>query len=267
MAAIEITGLSKSYGAMRALSSVDLRVEPGEMVALIGASGSGKSTLIRALAGLVAGDAGRGGKVILLGRRMQAGGRIAHDARRLRADIGVVFQQFNLVGRLSVLQNVLIGRLGRIPAWRGTLGLFTRAEKQSAMQALDRVGIAGTALQRAATLSGGQQQRAAIARTLVQGAEVILADEPIASLDPGSAKRVMEILARINREDGITVLVSLHQVDYAFRYCHRTVGLRAGRITYDGPSAALTRSFLVDLYGADSEELVIGRLREVPALA
>lgn len=262
--AIEVNGLSKTFRKHRALNNVSLAVERGEMVALIGASGSGKSTLIRLISGLERGDkaagkngTGNSGRIQVLGSAVQDGGQLNGDIRHLRARIGVIFQQFNLVNRLSLLTNVVLGVLGRIPAWRGTLGLFTREEKMSAMEALRRVGIDQYAGQRASTLSGGQQQRAAIARALMQGAEVLLADEPIASLDPESARRVMENMSRINREDGITIMVSLHQVAYAMRYCPRTVALRAGEVVYDGPSEALTPSFLRELYGADSEELVM----------
>jgi len=179
----------------------------------------------------------------------------------------VVFQQFNLVGRLSLLTNVVLGVLGRIPAWRGALGWFTRSERMQAMEAMHRVGIGQYATQRASTLSGGQQQRAAIARAMVQRAEIILADEPIASLDPEAARRVMETLSRINHDDGITVVVSLHQVDFAIRFCPRTIALNQGRIVYDGPSTALTPHFLRELYGAQSEELILAgplRAREQP---
>lgn len=262
--AIEVNGLSKTFRKHLALNNVSLSVEQGEMVALIGASGSGKSTLIRLISGLERGDKaagsnqpGNSGRIQVLGASVQDSGQINKNIRSLRARIGVIFQQFNLVSRLSLLTNVVLGVLGRIPAWRGTLGLFTREEKMLAMEALRRVGMDQYAGQRASTLSGGQQQRAAIARALMQGAEVLLADEPIASLDPESARRVMENMARINREDGITIVVSLHQVAYAMRYCPRTVALRAGEIVYDGPSEALTPSFLRELYGADSEELVM----------
>ncbi len=247
-AAISIEGLSKRFGRRQALDSVDLQVAKGEMVALIGASGSGKSTLIRHIAGLALAD---GGRIETFGLETQSKGRASRDLRRLRVRIGVVFQQFNLVGRLSLLTNVLTGRLGRIPAWRGYLFRFTRDEKRQAMRALDRVGLADYAAQRTSTLSGGQQQRAAIARALVQGAEVLLADEPIASLDPEAARRVMEILERINREDGVTVMVSLHQVGFALASCPRTVALKDGRVVYDGPSSALNPEKLIDLYGAE----------------
>jgi phosphonate transport system ATP-binding protein len=247
--AIRISQLSKTYGRRKALDNIELTVEPGEMVALIGASGSGKSTLLRHIAGLVTADRDHTGEIAVLERPVQRAGRLASDIRRQRARIGVVFQQFNLVNRLSVLSNVLTGTLGRIPAWRGALGLFSRRETREALQALARVGMAECALQRASTLSGGQQQRVAIARTLVQEAEIILADEPIASLDPESSRRVMEILTRINQEDGKTVLVSLHQVNYALKYCRRAVALKDGRIAYDGPSHALTPELLNALYG------------------
>jgi phosphonate transport system ATP-binding protein len=257
--AIAISQLSKSFQrGTRALSEVSLNVDRGEMVALIGASGSGKSTLLRHVSGLTIGDRNGGAaRVEVLGRAIQHHGRLASEARSIRADVGMVFQQFNLVNRLSVLTNVLLGTLGRIPAWRGTLGLFSAAEKRTAMEALDRVGMARFAGQRASTLSGGQQQRVAIARTLVQKARVVIADEPIASLDPASANKVMETLASINREDGITVVVSLHQVNYAVKYCPRTVAMRAGSVIHDGPSTALTPEFLTQLYGADSEELIV----------
>ena len=256
--AIAVRGLSKTFRERRAVGDVSFTVDDGEMVALIGASGSGKSTLIRLISGLEVGDKRAGAcRVEVLGGTVQRDGRIAGQARQIRARVAVIFQQFNLVGRLSLLINVVLGTLGRMPAWRGNLGLFTRHEKLKAMEALRRVGMEQYAGQRASTLSGGQQQRGAIARALMQQAEILLADEPIASLDPESARRVMENLARVNREDRITVIVSLHQVAYAMRYCPRTIAMRAGEIVYDGPSTALTPDFLRELYGADSEELVI----------
>ncbi|MBD1598910.1 phosphonate ABC transporter ATP-binding protein [Pseudomonas typographi] len=251
-AAIHVDRLNKTFARKTALVDVALSIQPGEMVALIGASGSGKSTLLRHLAGLACCDRGNGGQVHVLGREVQAAGRLSNSVRHLRADIGYIFQQFNLVNRLSVLDNTLLGCLGRVPRWRGSLGLFNAEEKRRALEALDRVGLAALAQQRASTLSGGQQQRVAIARALTQRADVILADEPIASLDPESACNVMEILADINRRDGKTVVVTLHQVDYAVRYCPRAVALKAGRIHYDGKGEALSSQFLNDLYGADS---------------
>jgi phosphonate transport system ATP-binding protein len=255
---LDVRNSSKTFGAVRVLNGVSLTIRRGEMVGLIGASGSGKSTLIRAIAGLTPVDASSSADesaVYLFGEPMQRHGAIARTARAMRARVGVIFQQFNLVPRLSVLTNVCLGRLGRMPALRGVFGRFTLSDKQRAMRALARVGIAQHALKRGADLSGGQQQRAAIARALVQGAEFIVADEPIASLDPSSARRVMDILAELNREDGITVLVSLHQVEYALKYCPRTIALREGVIVYDGPSRALTPEFLGEIYGAESSDL------------
>ncbi|MEM9683083.1 MAG: phosphonate ABC transporter ATP-binding protein [Pseudomonadota bacterium] len=262
--AIEIVDVCKSYErGVPVLKDVSLSIQKGEMVALIGASGSGKSTLIRAIAGLMpidkASPNGTGKRccIQLFGTPMQQSGQIAAEAKQLRARVGVVFQQFNLVPRLSVMTNVLLGLLGQIGFMRGALGRFTHEEKEQAMRALDRVGIADQALKRGADLSGGQQQRAAIARTLIQGSEILIADEPIASLDPNSARRIMDILADLNVKDSITVLVSLHQVEYALKYCPRTVALRDGEVVYDGPSEALTPAFLSELYGAESEELFL----------
>jgi phosphonate transport system ATP-binding protein len=249
---IEINSLSKTFKTghqpHKALNNVSLTIYSGQMVGLIGASGSGKSTMLRHISGLTSGDC-IANSVAVLGRCVQANGVIDRDIRATRARVGFIFQQFNIVGHLPVLSNVLAGSLGRIPSWRGTAGWFTRAERVQALEALARVGMEKFAMQRASTLSGGQQQRVAIARALMQGAEVILADEPIASLDPVSARNVMEILTRINFEDRKTVVVSLHQVDYALRYCERIVALKHGDIVYDGSSSDVTVEMLHDIYG------------------
>jgi phosphonate transport system ATP-binding protein len=254
--AIDVRGVSKSFRAgHKALDNVTLQVRDGEMVALLGASGSGKSTLLRHLAGFVACDPGAG-EILVNGDLIQRNGRISRDVRRARAGIGFVFQQFNLVGRLPVITNVLAGMLPRVPLYRSLLRWFLRGEIQAGLEALAQVGIENQAFQRASNLSGGQQQRAAIARTLVQNARTILADEPIASLDPESSRRVMDTLAHINRTRGVAVVVSLHQVDVAMRYCPRVVALRHGKVVYDGPSAQLTAEMLQDLYGAELDELM-----------
>ena len=269
---IDVRQVSKSFErGVRVLDEVSFSIRRGEMVALIGASGSGKSTLIRALAGLVAIERpteadNRAGTISIFGRPIQRDGRIVRGAKELRVRVGVIFQQFNLVPRLSVLTNVCLGLLGRMPLLRGTLSNFTMDEKRRAMHALGRVGMTEHALKRGSELSGGQQQRAAIARTLVQGAELLIADEPIASLDPASARRVMDILAEMNEVDGITVLVSLHQVEYALSYCPRTIALQSGRIVYDGPSEALTPALLSSIYGAESSEFVMPAFAQ-PSLA
>ena len=272
---VEVRRVSKSFDRRTAvLKNVSFELKRGEMVALIGASGSGKSTLIRAIAGLVPIDkrrpgdkrgpnapaAGDSDAIFLLGQPMQQNGRIIGSAKELRARIGVVFQQFNLVSRLPVLTNVCLGLLGRMPFLQGTLGRFSADEKRRAMRALARVGMAEHALKRGSELSGGQQQRAAIARTLVQGAELLIADEPIASLDPNSARRVMDILADMNARDHITILVSLHQVEYGVKYCPRTIALKAGEVVYDGPSCELTPELLNSIYGAESSDLFLPAL-------
>lgn len=251
--AIEVHNVSKTFKATRALNQVSLRVPPGEMVALIGPSGSGKSTLLRHLSGLVPSDK-TPSAITVLGKDVQKNGVITRQIRQVRAEVGFIFQQFNLVGRLPLLTNVLVGMLPQVPLWRGLLRWFTYAEKQQAMYALDRVDMAPYATQRASTLSGGQQQRAAIARAMVQKANVLLADEPIASLDPESSRRVMEGLLRLNQEDGVTVLVSLHQINFAMRYCPRSIALKDGAVVYDGSSNGLTVTRLQEIYGANIAE-------------
>ena len=261
---IRIQNLTRSFAAHKALDNISFDVKQGEMVALIGASGSGKSTLLRHISGIMAGDKS-GGSIMVMGRMVQQSGRIWRDVRKTRVSIGMIFQQFNLVNRLQVLTNVKLGALGRIPLWRSLLHFFPKDVRHLALESLARVGIADKAFQRASTLSGGQQQRAAIARALVQKAQILLADEPIASLDPESSRRVMDILAEINKRDGITVVVSLHQVDYAIRYCPRTIALKQGKIVYDGPSSALTPAFLCELYGAAGEAMFAGTVENATA--
>jgi phosphonate transport system ATP-binding protein len=260
-AVLSLRAVSKSFGQRRALDRVSLDVARGEMIALIGPSGSGKSTLLRSITGLApidppAGDLGKADGVIeAFGAAVQARGRVSDKVREARVRIGFIFQQFNLVGRLSLFSNVALGSLGRIPFWRGLIGAWPVETKTAAMAALARVGVADYAAQRANTLSGGQQQRGAIARALVQKAKIILADEPVASLDPVSARKVMELLRDLNRTDGLTVLVTLHQVDYALRYCDRVVALKAGAKVYDGPASGLDKKTLIDIYGPEFEDV------------
>ena len=257
VAAISIKSLNKTFTSGRkALQDIHIHIEAGEMVALIGASGSGKSTLLRHMAGLMAGDASGQGTIEIHGKSIQAHGKIDENIRKTRSGVGFIFQQFNLVDRLPVIVNVLAGTLHKIPLWRSLLRWFTNTEIAHGIEALRRVGIEECSFQRASTLSGGQQQRAAIARALVQGAKVILADEPIASLDPESSRKVMDILAKVNREDLCTVVVSLHQVNVAMKYCPRTIALNQGRVVYDGPSLDLTPALLRELYGADADDIL-----------
>jgi phosphonate transport system ATP-binding protein len=249
---LKLDSVAKTFGARRALDGVSLSVSRGEMVALIGPSGAGKSTLLRAISGLTPVD----GRIEAFGETVQDRGRLTEAVRHARRRIGFIFQQFNLVGRLTLFSNAALGSLGRIGFWRGLVGRWPAETQAAAMQALARVGVAEQAGQRAGTLSGGQQQRGAIARALVQQAKVILADEPVASLDPVSARRVMEILRELNRTDGLTVVTTLHQVDYALRYCERVVALKEGRIAYDGPASGLDRARLIDIYGPEFEDAV-----------
>lgn len=265
---IDIQNLSKTFSGGKGLDQVSLHIQRGEMVALIGSSGSGKSTLMRHIAGLIPGDA-TGGRIEVARRVIQDRGVISRDIRDIRADIGMIFQQFNLVDRMSVLRNVTLGALSRTSLWRSLLGLFHEEDTLLAYKALSRVGIVEKARERTSNLSGGQQQRAAIARALVQRARVLLADEPIASLDPESSRNVMETLRDLNRNDGLTVVVTLHQVDYALSFCPRTVALKHGRVVFDGPSAELTPAFLRQLYGTEGDFLFArpeSDIRRTPAL-
>jgi phosphonate transport system ATP-binding protein len=251
---LSIRAASKTFGSRRALDAVSLDVGRGEMIALIGPSGSGKSTLLRSIDGLQTVDEGEG-VITAFGGPVQAKGKVSDQVRKARVRIGFIAQQFNLVGRLSLFTNVALGSLGRIDPVRGLLGAWPAETRTAAMAALHRVGVADYAAQRANTLSGGQQQRGAIARALVQKAKILLADEPVASLDPVSARKVMEILRDLNKTDGLTVVVTLHQVDYALRYCDRVVALKAGKKVYDGPTSGLDRDKLIDIYGPEFEDV------------
>jgi phosphonate transport system ATP-binding protein len=263
--AVRVTGACKTYHRGRpALHEVSMTVQPGERVALLGASGSGKSTLLRSLCGLETLDAA-GGSVEIFGRSLQADGRLARDIQAQRRQVGIIFQQFNLVGRLPVLTNVLTGLAAELPLWRSMLGRFSHEEQARALDALAAMGLNDQAFQRASTLSGGQQQRAAIARSLVQGARLLLADEPVASLDPESTRRVMDLLLALNQTQGLTLIVSLHHVGLAQRYCERVIALREGRLVFDGPTQALTPAFLRDLYGVAADELLMDEVSERPS--
>jgi phosphonate transport system ATP-binding protein len=250
---LELQGLTRRFGAVTAVDGVRLVIPDGEMVGIIGRSGAGKSTLLRMVNRLTEPSAGR---VLHGGQDVTALKGAA--LRRWRTDCAMIFQQFNLVQRLDVLTNVLIGRLNHRPGLAGTVAslfkMFTAEERAMAIQALDRFDLAETALQRADTLSGGQQQRVAICRALLQEPKVILADEPIASLDPRNAKVVMDALRQVNREDGITVLTNLHHLDTARHYCDRIVAMQSGRVMFDGPPAELTSDRVREIYGVSEDE-------------
>lgn len=270
--AIRITEATKTFNRKtRALDGVNVSIRQGECVGLLGASGSGKSTLLRSMCGLERLD-GKNSAVELFGQTLQSGGKLSLDIREMRRNTGIIFQQFNLVNRMNVLSNVLTGLLPRMPLWRSLCGHFTDAEKMDALKALASVGLAEYALQRASTLSGGQQQRAAVARALLQGARILLADEPVSSLDPESARRVMDLLHSLNRSQGMTLVVSLHNVAMARKYCDRIIALRSGQLVFDGSPVALDDRRLRDLYGASTEELLVDDMHggfrvETPAFA
>lgn len=245
--ALELHNLRKSFGGRTVLAIKTLRIVPGEMVALLGASGSGKSTLLRLAAGMQVADADSG-ELRVNGLCLQSQGKLARAIRRQRHAIGFIFQQFNLVGRLPLIINVLAGALGRVPFYRSLFEVFTKQEWSLARAALQRVSLQDYQWQRTDSLSGGQQQRAAIARTLVQQAQLLLADEPVASLDPQSAEMVMELLQDLNRTERLTVVVALHQVELAMRYCSRVIALRQGEVIYDGSASALSAADYAQFY-------------------
>lgn len=246
---LRLDSVSKRYGDVQALDEVSIAVAPGEMVVLLGPSGAGKSTLFRCLTGLVKPDSG---DVYLLGEAVNQLERTA--LQQHRRSVGLVFQQHNLVGRLSAIDNVLTGRLGSTPLWRVLVRRFSVADRQAALASLDRVGLLEKAYQRSDLLSGGQQQRVALARMLAQNCRVLLADEPVASLDPESSRMVLSDLRRVAREEGLAVLCSLHQVQWARQFADRVVGLRAGRVVFDCPSSDLSEAQERSLYRGDAEE-------------
>jgi phosphonate transport system ATP-binding protein len=241
---VELTGLSKQFGTTTALDGVNLTVRRGEIVVLLGLSGSGKSTLLRHLDAL---ELPTTGSVRVLGEDVPnlTGRRL----RALRSRVGFIFQQFELVPSLSVLENVLTGALADLRGPRLGLWSYPKAKKLRALAHLDRVGLLDRAYQRADTLSGGQQQRVAIARALMQNPSILLADEPVASLDPESSDQVMALIREIAFEEGLTVLCSLHQVDLAISWADRIVGLRHGAVVLDMPATGLSKAEVMEIYG------------------
>jgi phosphonate transport system ATP-binding protein len=256
---LAVEGLTCRFGTKAAVDNASFSVAPGSFVGVIGRSGAGKSTLLRMINRLADPSEGR---IVFEGVDVTA--LRGKNLRQWRARSAMIFQQFNLVGRLDVLTNVLMGRLATIPSWRSLTQLWPEQDKALAMSALEQFDMAQLAAQRADQLSGGQQQRVAIARALVQEPDIILADEPIASLDPRNTKIVMDALLRINKHFGITVLCNLHSLDLARSYCDRLIGMAAGRVVFDGSPEMLTDHIARELYDLEANEVMGGAPMPAP---
>jgi len=244
---IEFLNVSKTYpNGVEALKDVSLVIEPGEFVAIIGLSGAGKSTLIKLVNKLT--DVTKGNVRV---KNLNIPDLKGKALRHYRRDVGMVFQSFNLINRTSVINNVLAARVPDMNPFLGMLGIFTKKDKLIALEALHKVGILEKAYIRADQLSGGQQQRVALARTLAQNPSIILADEPVASLDPITANQIMKDFERINQTEKITILVNMHHVDLALKYASRVIGINQGKIVYDGKSENITEGILKSIYGRE----------------
>lgn len=244
---IQFKDVVKTYpGGVTALRGVNLEIQQGEFVAIIGLSGAGKSTLLRSINQMHTITSGS-----LKVNGVEVSSLKGEELRRFRRKIGMVFQSFNLVKRTTVIKNVLAARVADMPLWKSLLGVYTKADKILALEALDNVGILEKAYVRADMLSGGQQQRVALARCLAQQPDIILADEPVASLDPLTSQQVMADFVKINRQFNITVVANMHHVDIATKYAKRIIGIKAGEIVFDGPSDKLTNDILTQIYGRD----------------
>ena len=248
-----VDGLTCRFGTKAAVDNASFSIAPGSFVGVIGRSGAGKSTLLRSINRLSPVTSGR-----VLFKDLDVTALRGRELRQWRARSAMIFQQFNLVGRLDVLTNVLMGRLAEIPSWRSLAQLWPAEDVAMALSALEQFDMAALAAQRADQLSGGQQQRVAIARALVQNPEIILADEPIASLDPRNTKIVMDALLRINKHFGITVLCNLHSLDLARSYCDRLIGMAQGRVVFDCAPAALTDHVARELYDLEAADVMGG---------
>ena len=247
---IKFEHVDKTYpNGTKGLIDINLEIEQGEFVAVIGLSGAGKSTLIRTVNKMI--DI-TGGKLTV--NDIDVSSLKGKELRQFRRKIGMVFQSFNLVNKTSVINNVLSAKVADMSVFRTLFGLYSKEDKLQALESLDKVGILDKAFTRADMLSGGQMQRVALARTLTQNPEIILADEPVASLDPIMADVVMEDFCRINREMNITILLNIHHVDLALQYAKRVVGINSGRIVYDGPTKDVNKDILRQIYGRDLNE-------------
>jgi len=242
---IKFVDVGKKYpNGFQALEHINLEIKDGEFVAIIGLSGAGKSTLLRTINKM---NAATSGKVLVNGKDVNK--LEGKELRELRRGIGMIFQSFNLVKRASVYKNVLAGRVAYHSTFKTLFGIFPEEDKIMALEALEKMGILDKAYERADKLSGGQQQRVALARALAQNPQIILADEPVASLDPITTLTVMDDFKRINKEYGITIVANMHHVDLAVKYAERIIGLQAGKLVYDGPSDAIDEAKLIQIYG------------------
>ena len=252
MVILEAKALCKDYNGITALNNISFSIRKGEFVSIIGPSGAGKSTLLRCINRMIEASSGQiifdNQSILSLQDR---------ELRRMRTQIGMIFQHYNLVNRLSVVENVLHGRLGYKSTLAGIMGNYTEQEKMQAFEILGKLGLAEHCYKRCDELSGGQKQRVGIARALIQNPKLILCDEPIASLDPSSAKTIMDYLKNINTNMGITCLVNLHQVDVALKYSDRIIGVRKGEIIYDGAPEHLSEQTIYDIYGSKQGELIM----------
>lgn len=249
---IEFKNVTKVYeNGVKGLDNVTLKIEQGEFVGIIGLSGAGKSTLLRSINRM---HDITSGQLLVNGKEVKNLRGI--ELRKFRRKIGMIFQSFNLVTRTTVIKNVLTANVPEMPFWRVLFGAFTKQNKIAALEALDKVGILEKAYIRTDQLSGGQQQRVALARTLAQNPKIILADEPVAALDPVTAKQVMDDFKKINKEMNISILINIHHVELALQYADRIIGICAGKILYDGPTCDVTKEVLNKIYGGDIPEEV-----------
>lgn len=246
--ALEIRALAKSFGTVRAVDGIDLTVSAGEFVGIIGPSGAGKSTLLRLINRLEKPDTGT-----ITWHETDVSKLRGYDLRLWRTACAMIFQHFGLIDRLDVVTNVLVGRLSRTGFFRSVLKTFPREDRARAILELHRLGLAEAALQRAGTLSGGQKQRVAIARAMMQEPDILLADEPVASLDPANTKVVCDTLIEINRSRGTTILINLHDINLARTICNRVVALSRGRVVFDGPSADLTEDIEREIFSTPAQ--------------
>lgn len=255
MSLLTLKNVSKYYsGAKPALENVNFDISEGEFVAVIGSSGSGKSTLLRLINRMIEVS---DGEIYFNGMTTTTSKLPKRSLRGMRTKIGMIFQHYNLVDRLTVFENVLHGRLGYKSTLSGVLGMYSREEKENAIKIIQLLGLGEQMHKRCDQLSGGQKQRVGIARALVQNPKLILCDEPISSLDPSTSKIIMDYLRDIVKNMGITIIVSLHQVDVALKYSDRIIGVSNGSILFDGKPEQLTQQCIADIYNSQSENLMI----------